>query len=157
MFRLRAKITYTPEPKRQSRIFRDVTKEAMHAGGEFWFDHLLPIHFTPAGRDRYDYRPRTEEHVARYGPQELVVSGDTETLALASRSTGIRAFPTRLRLTLATPKYIPQRPRSRKQPPMAEEIFAVSDDETKQIEAVEQTHAVKLLRRSGRPHTVRIG
>lgn len=158
---IRARITYDPAPKRLSRVFSNITKEANRAGALFWFGHLLPKHFQPAAESAYGYRPRKEKTLkrkkrAKQPLHALVGTGQTEALARASRG-GIRAYPTRVSFTLYTPRYILQRPRRTTHPDMAREIFTVRQDELRQIEQVTQRHAVKQLRRSGRPHTVQIG
>ncbi|MHC4179686.1 MAG: hypothetical protein ACYSWU_19410 [Planctomycetota bacterium] len=157
-FIMRAKITY--RPRLTARLFREIAPMVNRAGGLYWLGHFLPKHFETRAAGPYGYKPRiTQEEKEKrrgYSPLALVKTGDTARQAKASRQ-GVRGFPSRTRIELYTPDYIPQKPRRRKMPHMAAEIFKILPGEQRQIERAEQQYAEKQLRRRGRPHTVRIG
>jgi hypothetical protein len=155
---IRTKITY--RPKLTARLLREIAPAVNRAGGLYWLGHFLPKHFAPGAEGRYGYQPRVtqqEKETRRgYSPLPLVKTGATAQQAKASRQ-GVRGFPSRTRIELYTPDYIPQYPRRRKMPHMADEIFRVLPDEQRAIERAEQRFAEKQLRRRGRSHTVIIG
>ena len=157
MFIMKAKIT--DDARVTKRVMRQVINETHKHGGVLWVTRFLPKHFTHPAEGPYGYKPRiTQEEKEKrkgYSPLALVKTGATARQAKASRG-GVRGFPTRTRIELYTPHYIYQRPRRRKQPHMAAEIFKVLPKELWHIERSEQRYAERLLRRRGRPHTVRI-
>lgn len=154
-FIMKAKIT--DDARVTTRVMRQVVNATHQYGGVLWVEKFLPLHFQQGASGRYGYKPRTEKHKKRKGyAPALVMSGATGQQARASVG-GVRGFPTRTTFTLYTPSYIPQRPRRRKMPDMAAEIFTVIPSEMQFIERKESQFAEKEIRRLSRPHTVRIG
>lgn len=158
MILMRAKITY--DPKITARLLRELAPATHRAVGLYWLGHFLPRHFTAGAAGQYGYQPRVtqkeKETRKGYSPLPLVKTGATKRQAIASRQ-GVRGFPTRTRIELYTPSYIPQHPRRRKMPHMAAEIFKVLPGEHRQIDRAGQQFAEKQLRRRGRKNIVRIG
>lgn len=154
-FMMKAKIT--DDARVTTRVMRQVINATHQFGGELWVDKFLPLHFQQGASGRYGYAPRTEKHKKRKGYKPaLVMTEATARQAMASRA-GVRGFPTRTTFTLYTPGYIPQRPRRRKMPDMAAEIFKVIPSEQQFIERKESQFAEKEIRRLAIRHTVRIG
>jgi len=158
---LRSTITFDPDPGRYARRFDRVRSLAHKAGGDYWVNSILKRHFRAGAATKYGYRPRGAKYMRQkqrqgYGRLPLVMTGDTR--EAATRTTvGVRGFPSRTTIRLFTPSYIPQRPRRANVPNMAAEIFAITPDEIRRIERVEQRVAEKLLQRMKAPHTVHIG
>lgn len=155
---IRLQIRFKPDFGARSRKANRILKAAHEAGARFWHRVCLPRHFTRGATGRYGFRLRSEQYHSskkKRGKPALVYSGVTRETAL--RTIGVKAYPTRATLTLYTPSWIPQRPRRPNMPDMADELFRVRDDEQKQIEAVEQATAEKMLREMKETRTVRIG
>lgn len=111
---------------------REVLRAAFQDGGVKWHQEYLPRHFRPSAAQRYGYRPRSDAYLKRKRRDaargKAVEGGNTPlvyTGLLKRAVTGfaaVRGFPSRFRVTMNTPSYIPERTRTTTQPPIAQEM-----------------------------------
>lgn len=125
----------------------DRARTRAHADqGSHWHQHLLPKHFQPDAKTRYQHKPRTEKYIKRkkrlakigkvkYGGEvDNVATGFMERILTSSAS--IRAYPSRVTVGMPGPRYINMRPHKSNQPDKAAEIIRVTDAEAKELEKV---------------------
>jgi hypothetical protein len=127
------------------RAWRTALKAAHEAEGRTWRDRFLKLHFERQGKGRYQYQPRSRRYLiekaalARIGRCEeggqadLVLTGLMREYILTTPQ--IRAYPTRVTITMAGPRYLTMNPKPPK-PNMAREVCAVTDDERSELSRV---------------------
>lgn len=122
------------------RKARAALKEAMHTIGSEWHRRYLPLHFEPFSATKYRYKPRSPKWVAakkriakarsdvkKGGAVPNVFTGLLE--AAMEQRASVRAYPTRVTVTMQGPRYITMRPYKSNQPDKAREITTVIDSE----------------------------
>ncbi len=134
---------------------REVLRAAYEDLGAFWHRKLLPRHFRKGAQDRYGYRPRSAAYLRRKkrdAARGRAIEGGTTPLVytgllrrLMTRSAIIRGFPTRARVEMERPSYMPIRKtpfttvrgrvvaRKADQPPIFEEATRVIDAEAVEL------------------------
>lgn len=128
------------------RAWRAAMLAAHQAMGAHWHSAILPKHFTQAAQIRYRHQRRQQKYLAYkkalakrgkvkyYGNVDLVFSGQLEK-SLSSFVT-VRAFPTRVTVSMNGPRYITMRPYLTAQPDKAREITTVVPEESDALAAV---------------------
>lgn len=165
--------TINEEHPELSRRQLHTALRAMHqAMGDEWAHNLLPEHFRPAAFRAFGYQARTPKYNAVKlrmfkagaidkrtgrrviaGPETpLVYTGRMREEVLASAT--VRAFPSRVRITMSGPAYFTLRPRNSKTTiRIASEILAMSDRHSKAVSWAGEKgfrQTLGMLRRSGR-------
>ncbi len=148
----RATGAVTREP---TRLGREVLRAAYTDLGAYWHRKLLPRHFLAGAQSRYGYRPRSDAYLRRKrraAAAGRAIEGGTTPLVftgllrrLMTRSAVIRGFPTRARVEMDRPSYMPIRKtpfttvrgrvvaRAADQPPIFEEATRVIDPELNEL------------------------
>lgn len=77
------KIDRTGLPAMKKREINNVQKEAFKAMGEYWVRHIMPRHFADGAEARYNFAPRSKDHMRRkwfhhQTKRPLVYSGQFE-------------------------------------------------------------------------------
>ncbi|MGE0605549.1 MAG: hypothetical protein AB7O62_00380 [Pirellulales bacterium] len=121
------------------REWPQILRESHEEVGRFWHEKILPRHFGPGAERVYHYRRRTKKYrdykaESGHGTVDLVWSGTLQT-SLTEHAT-VKGFPSRVRVEMNGPKYIPKRPRTNKQPPLYEEVTRVTKTERKELAAI---------------------
>ena len=120
------------------RQFRDVCRGANLAVGRHWQRFMLKRHFDPDARSRYHYQVRTEKYMkakknSGHGTVDLVYSGRSR--EYLQSTSAVRAFPTRVTITMIGPQYFRPMPGvgKKKMPDLQAELLAVTDDEREEL------------------------
>lgn len=146
MFPIRIKIAQRAFPSK--RAYARASKTAHQEMGEYYHDKLIPKHFQPGAEQEYHYRRRKEPgYKTRKGDRPsiveraigagkaigealttpLVFSGSLRRLML---SLGVvRPYPSRVTIEHLLPVYAPSRPKTSRNPPLAEEATRISGRE----------------------------
>ena len=147
---IRVRITYIKPPDVTVRAWREGMRAAHAEAARVWHEEMLPDHFTPFARFKYQYQPRTlatrkrkkqlaeKGQVLEGGLVDNVWSGTMRNLLTGAAS--IRAYPSRFTVTMPGPPYISMRPnpvgRSANQPDKAAEILKITPDQRLQLARV---------------------
>jgi hypothetical protein len=165
--------TVNEEHPELSRRQLTTVLRAMHqVMGDEWAQNLLPEHFRPSAFRAFGYQPRTVKYNAvkmrmfRYGLTDKrsgrkVIAGPDTPLVYTGRlreevlaSANVRAFPTRVRITMSGPVYFTLRPyKSKTTIRIANEILAMNDRHSKAVSYAGQrgyVQALGMMRRSGK-------
>lgn len=136
-------VTIEPPIKASKRAIKEATREGHRKQGETWFREMLKDHFIPSARQRFHHKPRKRTWIKRKikaaqrgeaikgGLVDNVFTGLMERLLTSHRS--IKAFPTRVTITLFGPSYIRMQPRDPNKPHKAAEIFTVARDQEQRL------------------------
>lgn len=140
-------ITSDPDIPTLARRVPDIMKYAFTATAAHWHDKMLPGHFEPKAKRKYRYQPRRRKYqhrkkafaqrdkkIRKGGGAPIVYSGLTESLA-ESRGV-IRAFPTRVRLRMPSPRWVTPRPKDPAKPNLHNEILRVMPGENARLTRV---------------------
>lgn len=130
MIPIRGKVTRDHRVK--AREFREISKRAWQAAGEFWHAEILPRHFEPDAARVYRYQRRSRSYEARKLRQvghrrPLEFSGELR--RTVARTRDVRTSGTRggaARIVLRGPRYLYAYRKDLKQPDKAAELKAVS-------------------------------
>lgn len=129
------------------RAFNRASKTAHLEVGEFYHRELIPKHFRPGAEAEYRYRPRQRGYRDRRGSKASVVqraiaagkavpAAATNPLTftgalkrIVTQLAEIRGYPARSTVTMNLPAYAPARPRTSRNPPVAQEATRISGRE----------------------------
>ena len=155
------------------RVVRPAAHLAM---GKFWHSKLLPKHFTRRARVTYKHRSRnavdakgkrapdgnsyiaqkmraaqsgrpyraTGLTVKQAGRVDNVLTGNLK--RLVTKNASIRAFPSRVTITVPVPVYAPMKPRDSRQPNKMAEIFSNTDSDVAKMAKVLETEVARGIR-----------
>lgn len=124
-------------PELSKRALNRVTRAANQAMGEYWADNLVKEHFEPAAHFIFGHKNRSLKYrkkkrylaskgkVQRSGEVDLVYSGQLERYLTGNRHV-VRAYPTRVTITMIGPKHWTMRPRNPNRPNLAKEVTTVT-------------------------------
>ena len=129
--------------KRVPRLMKfALERTAMH-----WHSDMLPKHFERKAQRKYRYQARRrgyqtrkrtfakrDKNIQKQGRAPLVYSGLTEGLAESRKV--IRAFPTRVRMRMPSPKWVTPRPKDPAKPNLHDEIVRVMPGENNTLARV---------------------
>lgn len=142
------KVIEDPPWEGRKREHSEIMRRAHGAQGKYWADEILQRHFTAQARSRYGHQPRKRSTVFRKirgakhgrvllgGRVDLVWSGLLMRAVLTHQS--IRATPTSVTVRMFGPRYLYKYDKRKGQPNKADELRAVSPDETDALEQVLQ-------------------
>lgn len=114
-----------------------------------WHRTKLRGHFRKAASATYGYQTRKPKYLKqrfKRGKPPLIYRGATYN-ATVKGTPLIRAFPTRAKLTMNTPKYVKMVPLKSGRPNLGAELTAVTWQETRDMEASEAAYAEKEIMR----------
>jgi hypothetical protein len=153
MFPIHITVRFSKPPDVSIRQWNEAMREAHAVQGRHWHETMLPRHFSLEARDRYGYQPRGKTYqfykelaargkgpfqhqgpVLEQGKMDLVFSGLLRRTMLDPAR--IRAFPSRVTVTMIGPRYITMRPFKTRQPDKAAEVTAVTPDEQRELDQV---------------------
>jgi hypothetical protein len=116
MFRIKTQIMETRPFDVARDSWRAMQRKAMSAVGEHWFREMLPNHFTPQARHKYDHKPRNNAYLEtkkRWAANGKAIMGGlvdnvlTGAMKRALESSAvIRGFPTRCTVYLSGPPHL---------------------------------------------------
>lgn len=130
-------------PDVAKRAFREMTRAGHQAQGKLWHSKHLPDHFRPGAAERYRHKPRTQKYleqkrklanrrkVRRGGKMDNVFTGHLEQMMRTAAE--VRAFPTRVSITMTGPRYITMRPYKSNQPDKAKELTTVTHAQEREL------------------------
>ncbi len=148
-------------------------KESFQVMADTWVEKFLPLHFQPGNRERYGFTSRSDEYLERKrnlakatsgsdkratrrrpvqfdGEVDLVFHGDLAKDVTSNYE--IKAYPSRATITLGSGAlpYLISRPRRDRKVNMANEIRVVTDEEMRELVAIQAlTYFTELNRRGG--------
>jgi len=137
------------------RKSKEITRRAHRVQALYWHRKMVDYHFHASARYRYGYRRRTRRYserkrrmakrgrVAEGGTRDLVFTGLTRAKML--RPPHVQAFPTRAKLTYATPSCVSMRYKPGR-PQMGKELTAVVPSEVRTLEQVISREVDRSLR-----------
>lgn len=159
-------ITSDPDIPTLAKRMPQVMRFAMQQTAAHWHRDMLPRHFEPKAQRKYRYQPRRRSYqnrkkafakedsrIKKGGRAPVVYSGLTE--SLAEGHAVIRAYPTRVRLRMASPKWVTPRPRDPAKPNLHNEILAVVPGENRTLGRVFREQFNKGVDQFGRAKKVR--
>ena len=144
------------------RGWREVTRRALALELRRWHRQIAYQHFLKGAAGKYKYKKRSRKYIERKrrkkpGQPDLVYSGDTQRAVVAGTPL-IRAYPSRARLLINTPKYVQMRPyRARPDAPvLGREITAFTFRERRDAEVSFAGHCEKEFNKSSVKRTVKL-
>lgn len=179
MFPIRITTFYEEHPDLSKRKLKEVQRASMQAMGDCWAQELLPEHFRPSAFRAFGYQNRTAKYnfvkdkLHRLGATDkrsglkiiagsetpLVYTGRLRAALLSSAPNNVRAYPSRVTITLSAPglPYFTLRPfvergKARSTMLIAREVLLINDVHRRRLGvAAERGYVSKLneLRRSG--------
>lgn len=136
---IRGVIHYTGSPDAKAKALRGAVKAAMEETGQFWWQQILPVHFTTEGEKRYGYQARTKAYTLRktrkFGHRNpLVWSGAlkrdvTQRARVVGSSKGVKVH-------MQGPRYLWAYRKDRKASDKAAEIVAIVQREVDSLAGV---------------------
>lgn len=132
-------LTVDPDPGLSRRQRSRVLRAGNQVMGDYWQSQYLPLHWRTDARTRYRHTPRKPKYqavkkrrariglVKRHGLVDNVYGGIMERMLRSSKV--VRAYPTRVTITMRGPNYISMRPRDARKPHKAREITTVIPSE----------------------------
>ena len=140
-------ITSDPDIETLARRVPRLMKFAFERTAMYWHKKMLPRHFERKAKRKYHYQPRRRRYqhrkqafakrdrkIQKGGRSPIVYSGLTE--ALAEGRGVIRAYPTRVRLRMPSPRYVTPRPKDPSKPNLHDEILRVMPGENRTLTRV---------------------
>lgn len=153
MLPIRIKVQQKAFPSK--RAYSRAMKAGHQEMGEHYHQQMIPKHFEPGAAQRYGMRPRSRGYKRRAKPQQpsyverAIAKGQAVAAALTRPLTFsgdlgkiveglavVRGYPTRATVTHNLPVYVPARPRTNKQPPVAAEATRVTKAEAAELSKV---------------------
>lgn len=145
----------TRPPDVSIHAWRRISRAAHAAAGALWHSEMLPRHFEPIARQRYQYQPRTKGYLRRkaaaFRKGKAKAGADTPLVFTGllreslMRLGTVRAFPTRASVRMAGPRYITMRPFNSNQPDKAAEVTRVTRQERTELAKVLKREVVQGL------------
>lgn len=154
------------QPRLGVRFQRQAFRESFEDVGNYWFRHLLPLHFEPSAFRRYGYQKRSTSWNKRKDKLKargkFVAGSETPNVATGrgreefTRFSTVRAFPSRVKVVTVGPRYFRFVPRAGSSQPnkIAEITAANAEDFAELVRVFEQSMAARveaeLTRRANR-------
>lgn len=169
-------IRFERPPGVSIRQWRAGMKEAHREQALTWHREMLPDHFKPYARFKYQHQPRSQRYIRdklhgvdKRGPYrkhavespgntDLVFTGRMRDM-LVMQNPLVRAYPTRARLDYTSPPYLIERVNRRRstQPDKWREITTVSADQSRRLEEVLVQEVLKRFENAAvQPYSVRV-
>ena len=132
-----------------ARALRQMRREAMKRTGAYWQQRQLPKHFTQTAKTEYSMKRRGRKYQARKrkiakkgGRAPLVFTGMME--LLMRRKQVVRAFPTRVSISIPGPSYMSMRPKGNR-PNLGEEATRVNKKDEDELTRIHDQELQKLI------------
>ena len=145
------------------RAWKRIMTKAHSEQGDYWHSKILPRSFTRSARARRKHKQRTGKYlkfkqamarrgarlrgggtVQKSGRVDNVFSGE---MAQRLQAVGtVRAFPSRVSISMTGPRYITMRPFKSNQPDKAAEITSVTSDEASKLARIMEVSIAKQLK-----------
>jgi hypothetical protein len=143
--------------------WREITRGAYAAVGQYWVDNYLMGHFEPGAGVKYRYKFRTRAYNRRKdlkrsqgkpmqrGNAPVIAGSDTPNVLTGymkremTRSVVVRGFPTRATVYMYGPQYLSMRYRFKNQPNKPAEITTVRGDEREKLAQVLRAEVLKRI------------
>ena len=132
-----------------TRGWKEIMRRAHRRELKHWHRTKLRGHFLKGAASRYGYQPRKPKYLSqprKRGKPPLMYGGDAYNATVRGTPL-IRAFPTRAKLTMNTPKYVMMRPWKSGRPNLGAEMTALTWQETLKMEANEAAYGEKEIER----------
>lgn len=140
-------ITSDPDIDTLAKRVPRLMRFAFERTAMYWHSQMLPRHFEPKAKRKYNYQPRKRKYqnrkkefaksdrtIQKQGRAPIVYSGLTE--ALAEGKGVIRAYPTRVRLRMPSTRWVTPRPKDPAKPNLHDEILRVMPGENRALTRV---------------------
>lgn len=154
------------------RKWRTVRHEVMRVMGMHWHQNMLPLHFEPNAANVYRFEPRSQNYLeaklkaaerGTLGRRRVDPKAATDALTLSgtlrtnvTQVATIRTFEQRFKLIMPGTSYTPARPRSPRQPPIADEVTRLLEREKQELSKVGRKSAIAQLNALRSPQTTTI-
>ena len=180
MILIRTKI-YEERPLDVARdAWRNIMREAHADQGEHWHRTMLPDHFNERAKFRYHHQARTKgykqskKRAAQRGGDKrgpVLMGGVVDNvrsgvlMRALTNVASIRAFPTRVTVTMYGPRYISMKPnrfnggrngKGSNQPDKAKEILTTTLDQQQELAKVLDDSVTRRLNQYRAPRTITI-